>query len=138
MGIVKKLREADLVGGVRSQSVYPVTSTIAVFDTNGKSLDAILEQLQAGEGGVGISPHIGENGNWFIGTTDTGVKAAGEDGIDGITPIKGVDYFTAEEIENITINAASKIDLSNIIVQLENEEAYEALENPDPNTFYCW
>lgn len=28
----------------------------------------------------GITPHIGDNGNWFIGTTDTGVSAEGEDG----------------------------------------------------------
>lgn len=30
----------------------------------------------------GITPHIGANGNWFIGETDTGVKAQGEDGND--------------------------------------------------------
>lgn len=34
----------------------------------------------------GVTPHIGGNGNWFIGTSDTGVKALGENGIDGITP----------------------------------------------------
>ena len=28
----------------------------------------------------GETPHIGENGNWWIGEEDTGVKAAGEDG----------------------------------------------------------
>ena len=28
-------------------------------------------------GATGTTPHIGENGNWYIGTTDTGVKAAG-------------------------------------------------------------
>lgn len=28
----------------------------------------------------GITPHIGENGNWFLGDTDTGVKAKGVDG----------------------------------------------------------
>lgn len=27
------------------------------------------------KGEAGITPHIGENGNWFIGETDTGVKA---------------------------------------------------------------
>lgn len=32
------------------------------------------------KGGDGITPTIGANGNWFIGTTDTGVKAAGKDG----------------------------------------------------------
>lgn len=43
----------------------------------------------------GITPHIGDNGNWFIGETDTGVAAQGEtgatgeagaDGEDGVTP----------------------------------------------------
>ena len=29
------------------------------------------------------TPHIGENGNWFIGSTDTGIKAEGQDGKDG-------------------------------------------------------
>ena len=29
------------------------------------------------------TPYIGENGNWFIGSTDTGIKAAGQDGQDG-------------------------------------------------------
>lgn len=31
----------------------------------------------------GQTPYIGENGNWWIGTTDTGVKAAGTDGSNG-------------------------------------------------------
>lgn len=31
-----------------------------------------------------VSPHIGENGNWFIGDADTGVKAKGEIGADGV------------------------------------------------------
>lgn len=36
---------------------------------------------------VVTAPHIGENGNWFIGETDTGVKAQGEDGV-GIADIQ--------------------------------------------------
>jgi hypothetical protein len=32
-------------------------------------------------GDDGITPHIGENGNWYLGDIDTGVKALGEDGI---------------------------------------------------------
>lgn len=40
-----------------------------------------------GEPGIpGTSPHIGENGNWFIGDTDTGVKAQGEPGQPGTSP----------------------------------------------------
>ena len=34
-------------------------------------------------GSNGKTPFIGENGNWWIGETDTGVKAAGTDGIKG-------------------------------------------------------
>ena len=35
------------------------------------------------DGEDGVSPHIGENGNWFIGNQDTNVKAEGTDGQDG-------------------------------------------------------
>ncbi len=40
------------------------------------------------DGENGMTPHIGENGNWWIGDTDTGVSATGkdgEDGVDGVT-----------------------------------------------------
>lgn len=36
-----------------------------------------------GSGADGITPNIGPNGNWWIGGTDTGVKAAGTNGVDG-------------------------------------------------------
>ena len=35
------------------------------------------------DGKDGETPYIGENGNWFIGEVDTGVKALGQDGKDG-------------------------------------------------------
>ncbi len=41
------------------------------------------EWVDSLKGEDGISPEIGENGNWFIGSEDTGVKA---EGIDGISP----------------------------------------------------
>ena len=45
----------------------------------------------------GVTPHIGLNGNWFIGDTDTGIPATGPAGQDGYTPVKGVDYFDGED-----------------------------------------
>ena len=39
----------------------------------------------------GLTPHIGGNGNWFIGSTDTGVPAKGKDGIDGNDGMNGAD-----------------------------------------------
>ena len=44
---------------------------------------------QGEKGADGLTPYIGENGNWFIGTTDTGVKAAGEKGEKGETGAQG-------------------------------------------------
>ena len=41
------------------------------------------------DGKDGKTPFIGENGNWWIGETDTGVKAAGIDGTDGVDGEKG-------------------------------------------------
>jgi len=41
------------------------------------------------KGDDGVTPHIGQDGNWWIGNTDTGIKAAGENGQkgdDGVTP----------------------------------------------------
>lgn len=52
-GKIKKLKETDLVGGVVSDDVYPVTSTRAVYDNNNVDLDTILTNLNTGGGGSG-------------------------------------------------------------------------------------
>lgn len=41
-----------------------------------------------------IAPHIGENGHWYVGETDTGVVAQGKQGDPGPIPVKGKDYYT--------------------------------------------
>ena len=95
-------------------------------------------------GADGITPHIGDNGNWYIGSTDTGKPSRGatgangsdgaqgekgdtgpagpqgpagatgqqgpkgDTGADGKTPVKGTDYWTAadkQEIVNSVIAA---------------------------------
>lgn len=53
------------------------------------------------KGDDGLTPYVGSNNNWWIGDIDTGVLARGTDGEDGYTPVKGVDYFTEEEIQQI-------------------------------------
>lgn len=49
----------------------------------------------------GITPRI-ENGMWYIGEKNTGIKA---EGVDGYTPKKGVDYFTESEKKNFWLGA---------------------------------
>lgn len=71
-----------------------------------------------GKDGVnGITPTIGANGNWYLGTTDTGKPSRGEKGDKGDTgaagkaPVKGVDYWIAadkQEIVNDTLAALPK------------------------------
>lgn len=43
--------------------------------------DLTEEQKATLKGKDGLTPYIGANGNWWIGTTDTGVKAEGKDGV---------------------------------------------------------
>lgn len=45
--------------------------------------------IKGEKGEAGTTPHIGDNGNWFIGDTDTGKPSRGEDGVktvNGIAP----------------------------------------------------
>ncbi len=44
-----------------------------------------------------FAPHIGEGGNWYVGEYDTGVRADGEPGADGYTPVRGTDYWTESD-----------------------------------------
>ena len=48
-------------------------------------------KAEAVDGVDGETPYIGENGNWWIGETDTGVKAEAVDGVDGETPYIGAN-----------------------------------------------
>lgn len=58
------------------------------------------------KGENGVTPHIGENGNWFIGDEDTGVKAAVT--ADDLTYGSGT---VADELDNINVN----------LTEIENE-----------------
>ncbi len=66
--------------------------TITYKDENGN--ETIINMAAGAAGANGLTPTIGANGNWFIGTTDTGVPAKGlngTNGIDGLTPTIGIN-----------------------------------------------
>lgn len=48
-----------------------------------------IDGANGANGKDGNTPFIGENGNWWIGDTDTGIKAMGKDGTDGEKGDKG-------------------------------------------------
>lgn len=105
--------------------------------------EADLKGDKGDTGADGITPHIGANGNWYIGDDDTGKPSRGEqgakgdagpqgpkgdpgekggkgdpgtpgkNGTDGHTPVKGTDYWTAADKAEIVEDTKAAIDLSN-------------------------
>ena len=100
------------------------TNLIAVADLKG------ADGKPGAAGADGVTPHIGDNGNWYVGSTDTGKPsrgatgapgkdgaagkpgAAGAPGKDGHTPVKGTDYWTAADKQEIIDDTKNAIDLS--------------------------
>ena len=100
-----------------------MSNIIKVKDTNGNwiGIPAI----------AGITPHIGENGNWFIGDKDTGVNAGGGSGAasykyETIIPTTGWTE-TAPYMIDITVEGITKDDYPNIsVIQDANMETAKA------------
>lgn len=67
------------------------------------------------DGADGKTPYIGENGNWWIGEEDTGVKASAVGG--------GGGYSFAEQVDDITLEEAG---LTEITLELDLQACYEA------------
>ena len=65
--------------------------------TNGK--DGV-DGSDGEDGTDGETPYIGENGNWWIGSTDTKIPAKGQDGTDGNDGSDGQDGITPHIGEN--------------------------------------
>lgn len=70
------------------------TNLIAVADLKG------VDGKPGAAGADGVTPHIGDNGNWYVGSTDTGkpsrgaTGAPGKDGADGKPGATGADGIT--------------------------------------------
>lgn len=86
-------------------------SVLYVRDKSGNRIPIPAIQGPPGANGEpGATPYIGANGNWYIGTTDTGIKATGpkgekgdqgDTGAAGKTPVKGTDYWTTADQTSI-------------------------------------
>lgn len=90
------------------------TATYKITFTDGSTFEYQVLDGQDGINGVngvdGITPTIGENGNWFVGDTDTGKPARGEkgeqgeQGIQGVQGVAGQDGITPDISINATVN----------------------------------
>ena len=111
---------------------------------NHKGEISIIENKEGTEGKDGITPHIGDNGNWFIGEEDTGFPSRGEkgdkgengeqgiqgengengengkDGVDGITPHIGDNgnWFIGDEDTGVKASGSSE-NLESIKIQID-------------------
>ena len=54
-------------------------------------------EIHNADGLNGITPHIGDNGNWWVSTKDTGVHAQGEQGEKGESGENGKDGKNGED-----------------------------------------
>ena len=92
------------------------TTTISVDGAAIATVEDGADGKPGAAGADGITPHIGDNGNWYLGSTDTGkpsrgaTGAPGKDGAKGDpgtpgaaghTPVKGTDYWTAADKQEI-------------------------------------
>ena len=79
-----------------------------VLLTDGTSYDITAPKGAAGADG--ITPHIGDNGNWYLGTTDTGKPSRGEKGNDAAADLSlGLTGATVGQIAKITAVDASGV-----------------------------
>ncbi len=83
--------------------VNPATNEWEVSYDSGttwKSLGVKATGEDGKDGRDGRTPSVGLNGNWWIGSMDTGVKAVGTDGRDGVDGKNGTDGLTPAIGEN--------------------------------------
>ena len=110
------------------------TTTVEITKKDGtikevEILDGVSGQ-DGKDGQDGITPTIGQNGNWYLGDTDTGKPSRGingengqdgQDGQDGYTPQKGIDYFTNEDISEIETDILNDIEIPTKLSDLTDD-----------------
>lgn len=96
---------------------------MVVYQLCKKQISDGLEGAGSIKGDPGITPHIGENGNWYIGDDDTGVPAEGTPGPEGPAGPRG-EKGDPGEVTTQEMNAAieSKIGDINSILDFINGE----------------
>src|SRR5690606_30871134 len=80
--------------GVDGKSALEIWQSLPGND--GKDGADFIAAITGKDGKDGVTPEIGTNGNWFIGTTDTGIAAQGPQGAAGSNGTDGIDGITPE------------------------------------------
>ena len=72
-------------------------------------VDKVLEAGQAAVDASVNSPKIGENGNWWTWDFDAGAYVDTEIKAEGYTPVKGTDYFTEADKEELVATVLAEL-----------------------------
>lgn len=89
---------------------------------NGNKIPVTGEKGDKGDtGSNGLTPYIGDNGNWWIGTTDIGVKAQG----DAIFAKDGIDYTSDPDNVIFTLADGTKVTLPRTSALTVGFDSYE-------------
>ena len=93
------------------------------------AVDDLQEKVDSGyfdgkDGVDGITPTIGNNGNWYLGDTDTGKPSRGERGLQGETGATG----TAGRDGYVQYTAGSNITIENNVISATGGSSYTAGE----------
>lgn len=82
----------------KGDSAYQIAVAFGYSGDESQWLES-LKQSVGNDGTDGITPHIGDNGNWYIGKVDSGVKAHGEDGLSAYEIYKKYYHYEGTEKE---------------------------------------
>ncbi len=69
--------EEEWLLSLQGKSAYEIAVELGYEGTE----EQWIASLKGEDGEPGTTPHIGQNGNWFIGDVDTGVAAGGQNGV---------------------------------------------------------
>lgn len=100
-------------GGLKDSIIFNVKTAydLAIEEGFEGSVQDWLNSLQ------GITPHIGQNGNWFIGEKDTNISASGESSFEKIDLISDEDidnYFNQKNENNSFQNEENTLNSNDI------------------------
>ena len=120
---IQKIEKTSTQGLVDTYTITYTDATTSTFTiTNGQDGEDGAPGQAGTPGENGVTPTIGENGNWFLGETDTGKPSRGEqgspgqdgsDGAPGQTGSPGADGFSPTITENSgNTDSVYKLDIT--------------------------
>lgn len=83
------------ISGINESTADGGTNTVTFSDGSALKVKNGSKGSTGADGTDGITPHIGDNGNWYLGTTDTGKPSRGETGAQGPAGDAGADGKSA-------------------------------------------